>query len=687
MKSWFIFFYLLSGNWLSAQTYRIDSMKQVLPSLEAKEKIDCLNAIAWQFNFNFIRADSALHYTGLAWKDASDIKYNNGMALSGLISGDVLGRLMGHVDSMEARARKSISLLKSSNNPELLSLAWYKVSIACNSEGKYQAALDAAAMARQVAGRAKDQLALGWAMQAAGVIYCHHGEYWKSFENLIEAQRIGKEMNDSLLVSTSLAFIGRCFNIVGDPNTAMLYYHQAMQYATPFLLLWPHMEDMAYACLQLKQYDSVLYYQQKHRNNLEVYAQEAVVRKKFDAFFWGYSVEVQLARKQFDEVIGSLEPALPQLRGHADVIPLMQSLLILGKAYQAKGNTGIALSYIRELLDTAQQLISPQYIRDANQLLAVLYEQVHKPDSAFAAYKRYTLIKDAMDTTRFVQRTALYLAASGAEQQIASSKKELLKQQQLQRIMMVSLAIVLLLFLLVIRNIILKRKNEKLQSEQSQQALKRKGLELEMQALRAQMNPHFIFNCLSAIDNLIQTSQPDMATTYLARFASLIRGVLDSSKNNLVPFQRDFETLKLYLEMEQFRCNNKFSWSLEANRDLLNGDYKIPPLIIQPFVENAIHHGLLNKPGTNRQLRITAELEGQYIIYAVADNGVGRIKAGTLKQLNKPEHNSYGIAITQERIQLHNRTNASGDVVITDLFEAGLPSGTTAVVRISNIDD
>ena len=93
-----------------------------------------------------------------------------------------------------------------------------------------------------------------------------------------------------------------------------------------------------------------------------------------------------------------------------------------------------------------------------------------------------------------------------------------------------------------------------------------------MQALRAQMNPHFIFNCLSAIDDLIQTTQPDKATAYLARFASLIRGVLDSSKNNLVPFDRDFETLRLYLELEQFRCNNKFRYELKADKELLDGD-------------------------------------------------------------------------------------------------------------------
>ena len=160
----------------------------------------------------------------------------------------------------------------------------------------------------------------------------------------------------------------------------------------------------------------------------------------------------------------------------------------------------------------------------------------------------------------------------------------------------------ILFSIMIASNLVLKRKNEKLRNEREQSALRHKTLELEMQALRAQMNPHFIFNCLSAIDNLIQTNQPDKATTCLSRFAKLVRDVLDSSKSNLVPFEKDFATLKLYLELERFRCNNKFNYDLNAEDILLLGDFKVPPLIIQPFVENAIHHGLLNKQDGDRYL-------------------------------------------------------------------------------------
>ena len=182
----------------------------------------------------------------------------------------------------------------------------------------------------------------------------------------------------------------------------------------------------------------------------------------------------------------------------------------------------------------------------------------------------------------------------------------------------------------------------------------------------------------------MQTRQPDKATAYLARFAKLIRSILDSSKNNIVPFQKDFEALRLYLEMEQFRCNNKFSYQLDADPELLEGDYKVPPLIIQPFVENAIHHGLLNKQDKNRQLSVYARLEKEHIIYSVTDNGIGRKKAAIVKEMNKPGQQSHGINITRERIHLHNRNHMGNDVQIRDLELEGCPVGTTAIVKINS---
>lgn len=241
------------------------------------------------------------------------------------------------------------------------------------------------------------------------------------------------------------------------------------------------------------------------------------------------------------------------------------------------------------------------------------------------------------------------------------------------------------LFVVIISILLVRRRIKNIRHDAM---IKHKMAEAEMAALRSQMNPHFIFNCLNAIDNLIQTNQKDKATSYLSRFAKLIRNVLDSSKNNSVPFQKDYESLQLYLQMEQFRCSNRFEYELEAGEELLHGDYKVPPLIVQPFVENAIHHGLLNKESADRKLVVTAALENDYIRYTITDNGIGREKANLLRQINKPEHQSYGIPITTERIQLYNQAgNAADDINITDLYENSQPCGTKVTIKIKIADN
>jgi tetratricopeptide (TPR) repeat protein len=552
MGNRFFFIFLFLAVNLSAQTSKIDSLKKVLPGLSDHEKVICFNALAHEYNFNFIQSDSALHYANLAFEYGLAVNDNVGKAVSLLTQADVQGRLLGNMALMERKSKLAIEYLQNKKDPLVLSLAYYKLAIAYHNEGKDELAFNAAFKAKEISNAVNDKHGFGWALEAIGLIYCHKGEYWKSFENLIESQRIGKEINDSLLTAVSLAFIGRCFNRVGDPQKALDYYHQFLQYATPFVLLWPHIEDMAFAQLQLKQYDSVTYYQQKHRKNLAALVGDPLVQKRFNTFFWGYSVEVQLAHEQYDAIISDVKPQLGYLREKGDVFPLMQSLLVLGNAYQAKGKFNSAMKFARELLALARKTSISIYERDASKLMASLFDQTTQHDSAYLYYKNYIAIKDAMDTTQFAQRTALYLAASEAErrisllerdrtikvQQLVLNKKELLKQGQLKNTLAASLIVLFLLSFLVLRNIILKRKNEKLRHDQVQLALKRKALELEMQALRAQMNPHFIFNCLSAIDNLMQTNQPDKATSYLARFANLIRNVLECSKNNLVPFQK-----------------------------------------------------------------------------------------------------------------------------------------------------
>ena len=234
----------------------------------------------------------------------------------------------------------------------------------------------------------------------------------------------------------------------------------------------------------------------------------------------------------------------------------------------------------------------------------------------------------------------------------------------------------------------------KIKSIEAEELLQRTNFEMysmneqlsnaKLEALRSQMNPHFIFNCLNSIDNLIQMDEKEKATLYLSKFAKLIRSILENSAHNTVPCWKDMDTLKLYLELEALRFDHKFSYIINVADEIINGDYKVPPLVIQPFVENAIHHGLLNKIEGEKKLMVKVFVSNNQIFYTIEDNGVGRAKAAAYKQLNKPATQSMGMQITIDRINLFNQ-QTNGSVKITDLFnERQYPIGTRVEVQLIN---
>jgi ligand-binding sensor domain-containing protein len=216
---------------------------------------------------------------------------------------------------------------------------------------------------------------------------------------------------------------------------------------------------------------------------------------------------------------------------------------------------------------------------------------------------------------------------------------------------------------------------------------KQRLTEMEMTALRAQMNPHFIFNSLNSIENFIMQNKEREASDFLNKFARLIRIILENSKHNLITISRDMEALQLYVDLEQFRFNNKFSYQLQIEEELMEDNYQIPPLLIQPFVENAIVHGLANSDHPNLRLGVRLQTEGDYVKYTIEDNGVGRKNAALYRMNNHSNHKSVGLNITRERINIFNsKQNLGDEVTIIDLYdEQGNAAGTRCEIRIKPV--
>lgn len=199
----------------------------------------------------------------------------------------------------------------------------------------------------------------------------------------------------------------------------------------------------------------------------------------------------------------------------------------------------------------------------------------------------------------------------------------------------------------------------------------------QLKALQSQMNPHFIFNAINSIQAYILNNEKQIAYDYLAKFSSLIRKILFLSNQKTVLVKTEVETLELYIQLEQKRLKNKFDYQIEIDEELYDEEVQVPTLILQPFVENSIWHGLMNLNDSRKGLlRITGRMEDGELIVGVIDNGIGRGKAA---EYQKPNHDSMGINLIKDRLHV-----LGSDVQINyiDLLDSNQqPVGTEVEIR------
>jgi hypothetical protein len=236
-------------------------------------------------------------------------------------------------------------------------------------------------------------------------------------------------------------------------------------------------------------------------------------------------------------------------------------------------------------------------------------------------------------------------------------------------VLLIFLTAAYLLFRIRIRRI---RKMEEQKAEFSRQLAG-----LEMKALRAQMNPHFIFNMMNSIQDFILKNDLKSAQKYLTKFARLVRMILDNSVQSEVLLDEELKANRLYVELEQQRFNQKFEFIFEIDCDLEDRGIRIPSMLIQPFLENAIKHGISHLEGPGR-LRLSVKRSNIDLIVEIEDNGVGRKAAAEWNALHQKDHQSMGSILTEKRVEILNTTLRSGirlDVI--DLSDVnGRPSGT-----------
>jgi LytS/YehU family sensor histidine kinase len=224
--------------------------------------------------------------------------------------------------------------------------------------------------------------------------------------------------------------------------------------------------------------------------------------------------------------------------------------------------------------------------------------------------------------------------------------------------------------------------------QQEKEHLNRRMTEMEHMALQSQMNPHFIFNCLNSIQQYIFDQDIFAANKYITGFSKLIRETLQNSSRSFITIRDEVSYLSAYLSLEKLRFKDKMDFSIEVAPDIDQHDVIIPPMLIQPYAENSMRHGLRHKTSGKGFIRIAFVKSEDSLTVTVEDNGIGRAMAARYKTGEHIEYQSRGMTLTAERISMMNTLHGEGiGVTVMDLIDThGIPSGTRVTIRFPLFD-
>jgi tetratricopeptide (TPR) repeat protein len=300
-------------------------------------------------------------------------------------------------------------------------------------------------------------------------------------------------------------------------------------------------------------------------------------------------------------------------------------------------------------------------------------------EGAIEAYQQYISENDqalAVQEARLQQQAAVLkeqgaLDLSVKDYLLKQTEQNLLHSQlQAQRIF---IALLVLLLLAVGTAYILVRRKE--------QKRRRANNELEIKSLRAQMNPHFIFNALNSINNFIARQDERSANKYLADFARLMRMVLEHNQKDFITLEEEMRLLELYLKLEHARFGEKFEYDIHQSSGLPLSEVEIPPMLIQPFVENAIWHGLRYKDSSGKLLLdIRKSKSGDALLIKIVDNGIGRERSKAVKTNNQAKYKSTGLSNVNQRIALINQLYRKQYTLSVSNYEEDKPDVGTKVI-------
>jgi len=583
------------------------------------------------------------------------------------------------------------------NNKADLINCYLKLYMAYYSIADYAAALNYAGKAMVLSQQTGDKKLLMRSYTSMGISYNSVADYPNAINYFFKVLRIAEEVHDKSYIAKTAGNLGVIYYFLKK-------YPEALKYSNECLKALDELGDKLWMAAALNNIGGI-YLEMKDYPKAITYNKRALEINR-----------LVKSRKGEANDLNDMGVAYFRLNNYSEAFSCLNLAIQLYDGIGAKNNSSLALGHLAEMymnapakelrkqkVDPANriskalaiQLQAVQLAKETKNLsteadqwkaLSIIYQKQGNYKEALSSYRNYSALNDSVFNdkkrealTRLSMQYNYDKKEAGIKAESAKKQAKATAELDRQKIIKNSAIIVGLILLISGATTFAFYKRKKDAKEKLKDAeYKAHVAETEMKALRSQLNPHFIFNSLNSIGDYIARHDKETADTYLVKFAKLMRMILENSEHQMISLADDLKTLELYIQLEALRLGQKFLYEIVIDPEIDTEQAMVPPMLLQPFVENSIWHGISPKNGSGHVI-IRVKKEGEMIEYMVEDNGIGRERSAALKKgKNGSPRKSFGIKVIQSRINIINEAKHSdAQVELTDLDE-----GTRVSIRL-----
>lgn len=601
----------------------------------------------------------------LVWSNPQELDSNRFRAISRIAWH---GYLFSQPDSAFYFAQLCYDFAEEKDLLKQMSSALNIQATALNFQGDYEKALDYYTRGLKISEGLEDRQAVGATMNNMGNIFKNQGLYTKAIDYFFRSLKIREEMQDTYGVGSSLGNIANLYSAQKDYDKALEYLSQSLAIMEELgnrQVIAGTLNNIGLIYADLGDNEKAL---RHHKRSLKI-REELGDRRGISDSMTNIG-NIHLDNGDYAEAAESHQNSLAISEESGDQKGFARALFNIGKVHAFKNEHDQAITFGNRALPMVREVGDVTITGDIAELLYESYKATNHHKSALSMHELHIAMRDSIiqeDNQRELMHQQFQYdyekreAAKKAEQEKkdAVAHEELLRQKSERNLM----GLGFMVFILV-------GGTAGISLHQRRKAVYRyRSASLELKALRAQMKPHFIFNALNSIHQFIDNNNPAVAKDYLVKFSKHMRATLNHTLTEEVTVAEEVESLREYLELEKANLPDRLNYEIDIDPAIDLENTILPPLMIQPFIENAIVHGIAPKNDAGK-VSVQMSKNGKALHVTVTDDGVGREKSSQRK--GKNAHSSVGLKLTQERMEKLNRdSKIKTGITFTDL-EQGL---------------